>query len=339
MKKNSLLCVFTFVIIVLFFGRAFSEDVYDEKDAFVEELIKQHELIRDELTYNYVKINATRFPNETEISEDSAEIKKLDEQHISSTKSETKTINNAGSFTESVTVSNPSYSFSLIRKNKDGKWRINSIQQLKGGVRREAVIDVLGGSVYSFLNVNTVPLASLLTSENVEMEKFVKNEIDGETTINMTLLIQRPEIEIDHCYVGFEKVELLFLPKKCGYIPKEFTYYQGESSKRVIRDQFQNVGRFIIPFDCQTYFNWGSNPYLKDYEGSKVFAQKKFDKSEFYLSYYGLPEPDFENSSANRVRYILMTLGALMILYSGWRIYRKRQIKSGDSVIKESADL
>jgi hypothetical protein len=46
----------------------------------------------------------------------------------------------------------------------------------------------------------------------------------------------------------------------------------------------------------------------------------------FTLSAYGLPEPDFDNSRrTNRVRYILMGLGAILILIALWRIIQKRR--------------
>jgi hypothetical protein len=48
----------------------------------------------------------------------------------------------------------------------------------------------------------------------------------------------------------------------------------------------------------------------------------------FTLSAYGIPEPDFDNSRrTNRVRYILMGLGAIIIVIALWRIIQKRRRK------------
>ncbi|MDO4588089.1 MAG: hypothetical protein Q4C95_12475 [Planctomycetia bacterium] len=236
--------------------------------------------------------------------------------------------NDSGTYFESVVSSNPSYSFSLSRKTTDGKWKINNIQPLKSGNRQE-MITILGGSIYSFLNINTIPLAALLKSDNVEIESFEEKEIDDEIVVNMTLVIKNPELEIDNHYVGYEKVELLFRPEKYGYIPMEFIYYQMDSSKKVIRDQFHNINNFMIPFECKTFFKWGNSSYWNDYEGEKVFAQKVFDKSEFYLSHYGLPEPDFGESRPDIIRYVIIAIGLLLISLGIWRIYQKRQEKSG----------
>jgi hypothetical protein len=46
----------------------------------------------------------------------------------------------------------------------------------------------------------------------------------------------------------------------------------------------------------------------------------------FILSAYGIPEPDFDNSRrTNRVRYILMGLGAILIGIALWRMIQKRR--------------
>jgi hypothetical protein len=50
------------------------------------------------------------------------------------------------------------------------------------------------------------------------------------------------------------------------------------------------------------------------------------DLKRFALSHYGFPEPDFDNSQrTNRVRYILMGLGIIMILFAIWRMIQKRR--------------
>ena len=46
---------------------------------------------------------------------------------------------------------------------------------------------------------------------------------------------------------------------------------------------------------------------------------------QFTLSHYGFPEPDFGERRTNRFRYILMTIGSLMIIIALWQMYRKRK--------------
>lgn len=47
--------------------------------------------------------------------------------------------------------------------------------------------------------------------------------------------------------------------------------------------------------------------------------------ARFTLSHYGIPEPDFGERRVNRLRYILMTIGGLMIAFALWQIYQKRK--------------
>jgi hypothetical protein len=53
---------------------------------------------------------------------------------------------------------------------------------------------------------------------------------------------------------------------------------------------------------------------------------KPKDIKRFTLSAYGLPEPDFDNSRrTNRVRYILIGLGAIMISIALWQMIQKNR--------------
>jgi hypothetical protein len=66
---------------------------------------------------------------------------------------------------------------------------------------------------------------------------------------------------------------------------------------------------------------WSSNG---EYD-IKLVEKGTYSPHRFALPYYGLPEPDFDNSRrTNRVRYILMGLGAIMIGIALWRMIQKR---------------
>ncbi|MDR1925270.1 MAG: hypothetical protein LBQ66_12945 [Planctomycetaceae bacterium] len=45
----------------------------------------------------------------------------------------------------------------------------------------------------------------------------------------------------------------------------------------------------------------------------------------FTLSHYGIPEPDFGERRINRIRYVLLGLGMLLIVIAVWRTIRKRR--------------
>jgi hypothetical protein len=67
-----------------------------------------------------------------------------------------------------------------------------------------------------------------------------------------------------------------------------------------------------------------SKPYimeLADMEFSEI------PNKNFLLSHYGFPEPDFTNHRVNRVRYILITIGVLLIICSLYKMYRERKKK------------
>jgi hypothetical protein len=49
------------------------------------------------------------------------------------------------------------------------------------------------------------------------------------------------------------------------------------------------------------------------------------NKVEFTLSHYGLPEPDFGERRTNRVRYIVIGIGILMMIIGAWRMIQERR--------------
>jgi hypothetical protein len=59
------------------------------------------------------------------------------------------------------------------------------------------------------------------------------------------------------------------------------------------------------------------------YNISKTNSDISFNR--FTLSHYGIPEPDFGERRTNRVRYILIGLGAIMIAIALWRMIQKRR--------------
>ena len=50
-----------------------------------------------------------------------------------------------------------------------------------------------------------------------------------------------------------------------------------------------------------------------------------FPTTRFTLSHYGLPEPDFGERRTNRIRYIIMAVGLLLIGIGAWRLIQKRR--------------
>lgn len=56
--------------------------------------------------------------------------------------------------------------------------------------------------------------------------------------------------------------------------------------------------------------------------------QKPLKDSRFTLSYYGLPEPKFDEEPAGRARYFVMLAGLVLIAVGALRIYKRRRAKA-----------
>jgi hypothetical protein len=92
---------------------------------------------------------------------------------------------------------------------------------------------------------------------------------------------------------------------------------------------------YRTPLPKSYYAVWEQNSYKDGIWAKYIFEQilefdlcgaKPKDVKHFTLSAYGLPEPDFDNSRRiNRVRYVLMGLGTIMILIALWRMIQKRR--------------
>jgi hypothetical protein len=58
---------------------------------------------------------------------------------------------------------------------------------------------------------------------------------------------------------------------------------------------------------------------------TKFIPVENLPDSRFTLSHYGLPEPDFGERRTNRIRYIIIGIGILMMAIGAWRMIQKRR--------------
>jgi hypothetical protein len=80
-----------------------------------------------------------------------------------------------------------------------------------------------------------------------------------------------------------------------------------------------------IPFISEYILKYNEGNYEEKYSFDLNLTTNQNPK-RFTLSHYGFPEPDFDNSRRiNRVRYILMGLGAILIGIALWRMIQKRR--------------
>ena len=71
-------------------------------------------------------------------------------------------------------------------------------------------------------------------------------------------------------------------------------------------------------------------PHATVFEYSGV-SSKKQPASRFKLSYYGLPEPKFEDDGVMRWRILFALAACVMILYAASAFYRKRKANKGNA--------
>jgi hypothetical protein len=56
-----------------------------------------------------------------------------------------------------------------------------------------------------------------------------------------------------------------------------------------------------------------------------VFRVGNSDKEKFYLSYYGLPEPDFGERRISWIHYAFTAVGVFLIIFALWQMYSKHK--------------
>jgi len=70
-----------------------------------------------------------------------------------------------------------------------------------------------------------------------------------------------------------------------------------------------------------------SGNVFRTHEETTYFLHETKDTSikQIYLSHYGLPEPDFGGHRQNRIRYIFIGIGLLILSIGAWRMIQKRR--------------
>jgi hypothetical protein len=85
----------------------------------------------------------------------------------------------------------------------------------------------------------------------------------------------------------------------------------------------ENTLSVPVPVTYTAVHNLSNGSTFKEVHSFEKVRKCTADTSRFTLSHYGLPEPDFGESRHNRIRYAIMSLGALLIMIGLWRMYKK----------------
>ncbi|MDO4586239.1 MAG: hypothetical protein Q4C95_02975 [Planctomycetia bacterium] len=100
----------------------------------------------------------------------------------------------------------------------------------------------------------------------------------------------------------------------------------GGENRKIKCDYKRNNGfPLISEYSVKSY----NNPIFEEKYHFDLHMRKNDCPSRFTLSHYGLPEPDFGENRVNRLRYVIMIAGLILIGFGVRRIYQKRREKSG----------
>jgi hypothetical protein len=238
------------------------------------------------------------------------------------------------------------YSF-LLEKNVDSRdWQLTDIM----------FFDDNKPTLFDWEN----SLDGELTDSNLLKRNFryVQNEIAQGILIwggtYLPSIVKLPEFKIKNIYLesigGIDKVHIDY---EFEPVPEKYETFSVRSGTLILHQKSWLIesGKFDLElsgvrlhYTVQYVYEYNdfemptlikrvlSNSY-KNIDYSSIFELniKPDDPilpSRFTLSHYGLPEPDFDNSRrTNRVRYILMGLGAILIGIALWRMIQKRRGK------------
>ena len=226
-----------------------------------------------------------------------------------------------------VVSQNDKYNFSIKNENNEERgWSIASLNEGKN-VDGSAVISVNSRERFYPIKINHLYLDELLKCPSMSIKSYQeKVDTEGITHVNVVLTFN-PEERIDNLLVMFKEISLGFIPKKYEWIPYSFvaTGMHGDSLEFYYTG-FRSACGFTIPSELEIFYRKDVNS--DRWQRTKCtyeFSDETVPKEEFFLSHYGLPEPDFGEQRTNRFRYILMTIGSLMIIIALWQMYQNRK--------------
>jgi hypothetical protein len=236
----------------------------------------------------------------------------------------------------------PEYYFHISSKTKENNlWKIDKIEKIEP------------------LKTIFVSNEEISTQQSKEKRLFLQELCPGLLVYGSNYLpaiLDLPEfhikkIEIDNT-AGEKKIQMtfefipeddkypLFLRMKGHLILREDYYLIEKGNLFLIFGEHEEPRQIDIEYDESFSIPFPKNfdkIVNKDFSGKVLdsdnifYELKEIDKpksSRFTLSHYGLPEPDFDNSRrTNRVRYVFMGAGILLIFFALWKIYRKQREK------------
>ena len=249
-----------------------------------------------------------------------------------------------------VFVTNSSYTFTLTKNAKTNGWVIQNIESLP-----------LPGPIESL----TFP--RLKSTQEVPNDVFSVNVSHLAVALKMNFFLWLPSYFGSNDFQVLETEELIenglkLVRMKFSYEPAEFTpnellrsgevFLLPEHSWVIKRARFfsiepdkitrvlcdlnieygANLDKYPLPLSSSIKINNPQHGYnnLKmewNYQWTKNVPNK--EPLRFTLSYYGLPEPDFNGNHRFRgIRYLLMGVGVIMVAFAVYRMVSKKREQS-----------
>jgi hypothetical protein len=235
---------------------------------------------------------------------------------------------------ETIVCSNVKYSFEILKhKQSQSAGRINFCELVGNAAvldEQESTISTVKSS-YSIFGRS---LKDLIQNNDFVIMNVAEENINSCNTIVLDFSFQLSDLQ-KGIFADITKGKVYIVPERHWTISK--VYLELERKEQNGLSRFQNIidisyldSDSEIPQIQQVVFS-----LLKSKKPAISWISKfeKIDSSDnklpssiFTLSHYGFPEPDFDNSRrTNRVRYILIGLGTIMIIIALWRMIQKRR--------------
>jgi len=219
---------------------------------------------------------------------------------------------------------NMNYSFEIQKSNNDDRWAVNRLESSKNPLK---IVDVLTGDLmYPVTIQNNMSLLDYTNIDGVIFQNF--QEADGAegSIVSCDMILPKNCIDKNGDEIRLESISLSFIPSMYAWIPVEMTLDYNDGFKQILkRDKFVDFNDIKIPQNVSWHFQNAEGKRLLECSIEYRLEPSDVQKDEFYLSYYGLPEPDFGGHRQNRIRYIVLGIGLLMLGIGVWRMIQKRR--------------
>ena len=236
---------------------------------------------------------------------------------------------------ERTVVTNPKYECCLEKKVSDEKWRIADVVPFSPQGEGQASMPPRR-KFHEFLYIVDIPLSWLLAQTPLCEITDLQEETHPDGSVGIVLKLHINDVSavyrderVRNCEttIGFETVEVKFDLEKYGYVPYEYTTEQRGIKRIVSQENFTQIAGVAVPTRLKSDYVMTDGKTFCWYDATVRYEQApKYSKSMFFISHYGLPEPEFADSGAPLVRLVLAALGALFALGALWNIYRKRRV-------------